>query len=62
MAFGDTKVDHAVSLLLAAVMLLPQIAMGPMGFLTGVAYYAHVGGALGAMFMSKKLFSDGKML
>jgi membrane associated rhomboid family serine protease len=60
--FGDTKVDHVLALGLACVMLVPQIAMGPYGFLTGIAYYAHVGGAIGAMMMSKKLYSRSERL
>lgn len=62
MEFGDTKLEHAIALLLAAAMLLPQIAMGPYEALTGVAYFAHVGGALGAMFLSKKLYATERTL
>lgn len=58
--FGETKLDHTLALLLAAVMLVPQIAMGPDGALMGIAYYAHVGGALGALMMSKWLYSADK--
>jgi membrane associated rhomboid family serine protease len=49
--FGEKKFDHAVGLLMVSLMLIPQLQYAAEGG-GSIAFYAHVGGAVGGMLLS----------
>lgn len=51
--FGETKFDHAVGILLVSLMLIPQLHYAAEGG-GDVAFWAHVGGAVGGMLLSQR--------
>lgn len=54
MLFGDSREEHILGGLYAALVLIPQLAAAPMAFLSGIAVYAHVGGFITGLFLSTK--------
>ncbi len=55
MAFGDSTAEHILALSLLLCVLIPQLYMAPLGGLTGVAYYCHIGGALSGLLLSHRI-------
>lgn len=56
MAYGNTKLEHAVSLGLLMFLLTMNIVAAPMEALTGIAYWGHIGGALVGMLLSSRFY------
>lgn len=54
--FGRSALEHLLALGLLLCVLVPQICMAPFSFLTGIAHWAHIGGALGGILLTHKLF------
>lgn len=54
--FGSSKIEHVVACLFAMCILVPQILMSPYQFLTGIGYWAHIGGILSGILLTHRLY------
>ena len=54
--FGRTKIEHLLALFFAMCFLVPQIVMLPWMSITGVAYSAHIGGALAGILLTHRFY------
>jgi membrane associated rhomboid family serine protease len=61
LAFGESRHLHVLGCLMAMLLLIPQLAMAPIGMIIGVAIYGHIGGALMAMLLSSRTFPPNKL-
>jgi membrane associated rhomboid family serine protease len=55
MAFGETVEEHLLALGYMLALLLPQIAMAPIGAMLGIAVYGHVCGGLAGLCLSHRM-------
>lgn len=59
LAFGnDFRLDHAMALVLLLARLIPQLAMAPAGNIYGIAFYGHVGGAIGGLVLAHRFYAS----
>lgn len=61
LSFGESRLQHALGLLMAMSLIIPQLMMAPIGDILGIAVYGHIGGALAAMCLSTRLFPPPKV-
>lgn len=61
MAFGSTKVEHGLGLLVLGFYLIMNLLMAPYSADYGIAYYGHVGGALTGLVLSCRLFQSSPL-
>jgi membrane associated rhomboid family serine protease len=58
LAFGETTEEHLLAVGVFLALFIQQLAYAPLGALFGIAFYAHVGGALGGLLLSHRLYSS----
>jgi len=56
LAFGESVQEHLVALAFLLALLLPQLALAPFQAFVGVAFYAHIGGAIGGILLASRLY------
>jgi membrane associated rhomboid family serine protease len=61
LVFGESRPMHLLGCCMAALLIIPQLAMAPLEALLGIAVYGHIGGALTAMALCTRLFQPSKL-
>lgn len=56
MFFGETMEESILALAFFLVLFIKQLALAPMGFLFGIAFYGHIGGGLAGLLLSTRFY------